>query len=227
MHSPFISAYPTSIASVCECDLQTPTTSSSFYFTALAFCLWTSSLLPRYPVCQEYPHFKFVEMKVEALEVYFIIEVPATSLWIPITRLWCLLLDGASSSSCACCCCSSKDLQGPLRTVHFLRGYPYVALVHYHFCQLSLLCKQALIFKEDSLRFTLHSALYWTTKWKEPKGVTMCCIWLQGNLRISCTNVLACTSSCNPGQMQICSALKSHLLNIVLDREAGIVSVPQ
>lgn len=103
----------------------------------------------QYPVCQEYFYFKYAEMKVEALEVHFVIEVPDASPWIPIARLWCLLLD-ANSSSCVCCCRSSKVRQGPLRTAHFLRGYPYVALVHYHFCQLSLLCKQALIFKEAS-----------------------------------------------------------------------------
>lgn len=83
--------------------------------------------------------------KLKLLGLYFVIEVPHATPWIPIAHLWCLLLDSKGSSR-ACCCCSSKVRQGPLRTVHSLRGYAYLALVYHHFCQLSLLCKPALIF---------------------------------------------------------------------------------
>lgn len=53
-----------------------------------------------------------------------------------------------TASSRPCCCRSSKVRRGPLRTTRFLRGFSSAALVHYHFCQLSLLCKRALILKE-------------------------------------------------------------------------------
>lgn len=113
------------------------------YFPSILFVDITT--FPQYPVCQDYLYLKYAEMKVEALGVYFVIEVPHAAPWIPMARLWCLLLD-SNSSSRACCGCSSKVRQGPLRTAHSLRGYAYLALVYHHFCQLSLLCKQALIF---------------------------------------------------------------------------------
>lgn len=55
-----------------------------------------------------------------------------------------------TASSRPCCCRSSKVRQGPLRMTPFLRGFSSAAQVHYHFCQLSLLCKRALILKEAS-----------------------------------------------------------------------------
>lgn len=113
------------------------------YFLSILFVDITS--FPQYPVCQDYLYLKYAEMKVEALGVYFVIEVPNATPWIPIARLWCLFLD-SNSSFRACCCCSSKVPWGPLRTLLPLRGYAYLTLVYHHFCQLSLLCKQPLIF---------------------------------------------------------------------------------
>lgn len=52
----------------------------------------------------------------------------------------------SNSSTRTCCCCSSEVRQRPVRTALPLRGYAYLAQVYHHFCQLSLLCKQALIF---------------------------------------------------------------------------------
>lgn len=130
-------------------------------FTSILFVDITT--FPQYPVCQDYLYLKYAEMKVEALGVYFVIEVPHATPWIPIARLWCLLPD-SNSSSRACCCYSSKVRQGPLRTALSLRGYAYLTLVYHHFCQLSLLCKQALIFIKEP---PLHSAVYWNIKWQE------------------------------------------------------------
>lgn len=113
------------------------------YFPSILFVDITT--FPQYPVRQDYLYLKYAEMKVEALGVCFVIEVPHATPWIPIARLWCSLLD-SNSSSRACCCSSSKVRRSPLRTAHSLRGYAYLALVYHHFCQLPLLCKQALIF---------------------------------------------------------------------------------
>lgn len=128
----------------------------SLYLTSLPFCLWKSSLSPNILCVRNAFSFKYAKIKVESLEVHFVIEVWVASPWIPIAPLWCLTLD-TNSSSCAHFCFSSKVWGGPLRTARVLRGCAFVALVHYHLCQPSLLCKQALIFKDfPSLSTTLN-----------------------------------------------------------------------
>lgn len=57
-------------------------------------------------------------------------------------------------------------------------------------------------------------------------SLTICCIRLHQSKRSS-TNVLACSPSCKPDQMQVYSALNSHLLNTVLDHEEAVASVPE
>lgn len=175
-----------------ECHLQAP------------LCLWTSSLFPT-PRVPEYLYFMYAKMKVKALEVHFVTEVPGASPCIPIAFLWCLTLD-ANSCSCACCCRSSKVRRGPLTPAHFLWGYFCVALVHYHFCQLPLLCELAVIFKEASPLLSTVQNHFVTGALGI---VTKCCIWFPGNLKTSWKKkkVHACSSWCNPGQMQVCCAL--------------------
>lgn len=104
----------------------------------------------QYPVCQDYLYLKYAEMKVEALGVYFVIEVAHATACIPIPCLWSLLLD-SNSSSRACCCCSSKVRQGPVRTTPSLGDYADLSSVYHRLCQRSLLCKQTLIFIVASL----------------------------------------------------------------------------
>lgn len=59
--------------------LQTPTTPFSFllYFLYISVCgQHPPHTHPFYLACQEYLYLKYAEMKVEALGVYFVIEVP-------------------------------------------------------------------------------------------------------------------------------------------------------
>lgn len=126
---------------------------------------------PQYPVCQGYLYLKYAEMKVESLGVYFVIEVAHATPCIQIPRLWSLLLD--SNSACrACCCCSSKVRQRSLRTALSLRGYAYLSPVYHHFCQLFLLCKQALIFIGAFFQ-SLHSCTVLKQKVTRAWGVAL------------------------------------------------------
>lgn len=112
---------------------------TSFNFTSLAFCLWTSPLfspissllgLPVSQVCRN----------ESWSSVGVLCHWSATRNALN-TNCSSLMLDSNS-----CCCCSSKVRQGPRRTALPLRGYACLTQVYHHFCQLSLSCKQALIF---------------------------------------------------------------------------------
>lgn len=130
-----------------KCHLQTPHHYISFhFFTSFPFCLWTSPLPPQYPVCQDYLYLKYAEMKVKALGLYFVIEVPRATR--PEYQL--LVFDARCRTPIAplapAVAAHLKLEKGPPRTAHSLGGYAYLAPVYHHFCQLSLLCKRALIF---------------------------------------------------------------------------------
>jgi len=92
-------------------------------FPSILFVDITTSV--QYPVCQDYLYLKYAEMKVEALGMFFVIEEPHATPWIPIACLWCLLLDSCGSSAPA----TAAHLKiGPWSTELFLRGYAYLAV---------------------------------------------------------------------------------------------------
>lgn len=127
-----------------------------------------------------------------------------------------------TASSRPCCCCSSKVRRGPLRTTRFLRGFSSATLVHYHFCQPSLLCKQTLILKEAPPPL-LHPSPFRSECWRELWEFSYNMLHMTARQsRRSSTNVLACSPSCQPGQMQLYSTLNRHLWNTVLDHEEAV-----
>lgn len=98
----------------------------------------------------------------------------------------------------------------------------FPARVHYHFCQLSLLCKRALILKEASPSSHVTSpfrSAWWRQLWEFSYNMLQKTAWQS---KCSFTNVLACSPSCSPGQLQVYSTLNSHLLNMVLDHEEAV-----
>lgn len=119
-------------------------------------------------------------MKVEALGMYFVIEVPHATLWIPNARLWCLLLDSSSSSPSPAAAAAhlkfDKALGGrrfPSEVTHILR---YTLLSAFSFMQTGSNLYSGLL-------FTQHCTETQSDK-SSGSCATMWCIWLQGNRRI-------------------------------------------
>lgn len=131
-----------STACVSKCHLRTPTTTFSFYFTSPLFCPWSSPLSPNILCARTTCISSMQKWKLR--------------LWGCTLSLKCrtlrpeyqsLVFDACLlDSSRACCCCRLKFDRALWEQLFSLRGYAYLALVHHHFCQHSLLCKRALIF---------------------------------------------------------------------------------
>lgn len=120
-----------------------------FHFTSLPFSLWTSSLSPNI-LCAR-------NTFISSLQNWKL------KFWRCTLSLKCQMLHPEYQWLLFDACCQTAIVPLlPLATTHLkfdeaLWGHyissevtPYVILVHYHFCQLSPLCKHALIFKEVS-----------------------------------------------------------------------------
>lgn len=87
-----------------------------------------------------------------------------------------------TASSHPCCCSSSKVRRGPLRMTPFLRGFSSAAQVHYHFCQLSLLCKGSNLERSLPLLTRHRSEAHGDDS--SGNSLTICCIWPHDNQNV-------------------------------------------